>query len=68
MKEQRIVIEIDPQGRITADAEGFSGDACLRDLDRLLDQLAPGQASVKRKPDAEAHLVGRRTQSVGRKP
>lgn len=43
MKEQRITVEIDREGRITADAEGFTGDACLRDLERLLDGLSPGR-------------------------
>ena len=69
MKVQRITIEIDQQGGITADAEGFSGDACLHDLERLLDGLAPGTATVSRKPDVGA---ARRTtstrQSVGKKP
>lgn len=68
MKEQRITIEIDREGRITADADGFSGDACLRDLDRLLDGLAPGKASVERKPDSTtARVAATRTQGLGRK-
>lgn len=68
MKEQRITIEIDPEGRITADAEGFSGDACIRDLDRLLDGLSPGTASLERKPDAQSgRVVKGRVQSVGKK-
>jgi hypothetical protein len=69
MKEQRITIEIDPDGRITADADGFSGDACIRDLERLLDGLAAGTATVERKPDAGKALVAStRSQTVGRKP
>ena len=68
MKEQRITIEIDREGRITADADGFSGDACLRDLDRLLDGLAPGKAVVERKPDTGTGRVRTsRTQSLGAK-
>ena len=68
MKEQRITIDIDHEGRITADAEGFSGDTCLRDLERLLDGLSPGAATVERKPDAGTSLVATtRTQPVGRK-
>jgi len=51
MREQRITIEISHDGKITADAEGFSGDACLRDLERLLEGLAPGKACVKPKSD-----------------
>jgi hypothetical protein len=69
MKEQRITIEINREGRITADAEGFSGDACLRDLERLLEGLAPGKATLDRKPDSgQANIAAARTQSLGKKP
>lgn len=69
MKEQRINIEIDHQGRITAEAHGFSGEACLKDLERLLEGLAPGTAIVDRKPDAgTARVTTTRTQGVGKKP
>ncbi|MBK9263308.1 MAG: hypothetical protein IPM54_26330 [Polyangiaceae bacterium] len=68
MKEQRITIEIDGDGRITADAEGFTGDVCLRDLERLLEGLAPGTATVDRKPDAgTAQVTTARTMTVGKK-
>lgn len=68
MKEQRIIIEIDQEGRITADAGGFSGDACLRDLELLLEGLAPGTATVNRKPDAgAARIATTRTQMLGKK-
>jgi hypothetical protein len=69
MKEQRITIEINREGRITADAEGFSGDACLRDLERLLEGLAPGKATLDRKPDSgQANIAAARTQLLGKKP
>lgn len=69
MKEQRITIEIDHEGRITADADGFTGDACLKDLERLLEGLAPGAATVDRKPDAgSACVTTTRTQGVEKKP
>jgi len=65
MKEQRITVEIDDHGQITADAEGFSGDACLRDLEKLLDELAEWE-SVDRKADAgDRTVVQRRTTDVG---
>lgn len=67
MKEQRITIEIDSQGQITADADGFSGDACLRDLEQLLEDLSPGAAIVERKPDRGGRRVVTRTQTVGKK-
>ncbi len=69
MKEQRIIVEIDREGVITADAEGFTGDTCLRDLERLLEGLSPGIATIDRKPDAGNRLVTTsRTQSIGKKP
>lgn len=68
MTEQRITIEIDPEGRITAEADGFTGDACLRDLERLLDGLAPGTARVDRKADDRAARVkASRPATLGRK-
>jgi hypothetical protein len=69
MKEQRIVIELAPDGRITADAGGFAGDACLKDLERLLEGLASGTASIDRKPDAGTHrITTAQTQRIGKKP
>lgn len=68
MKEQKIVIEIGHDGSITADADGFSGDACLRDIDRLLDGLGGQKATVERKPDAGKARVSRaQTQRLGKK-
>jgi hypothetical protein len=52
MKEQRITIEIDAEGRLSADAEGFEGDLCLRELEKLL-AGAPAWEHVERKPDAK---------------
>jgi hypothetical protein len=69
MKEQRITVEIDRDGKITADAEGFTGDACLRDLERLLEGLSPGTVTLDRKPDAgTGRITTARNQTVGRKP
>ncbi len=68
MKEQRITIEISQDGKITADAEGFSGDACLKDLERLLEGLAPGTASVNRKADdGVTRRTTTRAQDLGKK-
>ncbi len=69
MKEQKITIEIDAQGGITADAEGFSGDACLKDLEKLLDGLG-SLREVQRKPEAgDRHSArrGKRTLTAGKK-
>ena len=53
MKEQRIIVEIDQEGRLSAEAEGFSGDACLQALDRLLEDVVTTPPQVTRKPDSE---------------
>ena len=66
MKEQRIVIEIDRNGGITADAEGFVGGTCIAELERLLDGLSPLPATVERKPDEKTATVVRK-QTVGKK-
>lgn len=68
MKERRITIEISHDGQITADAEGFTGEACLRDLERLLDGLGAGTATVERKSDeGTAQRTMLSTQGVGKK-
>ena len=68
MKEQRITIRIDREGGITADAEGFSGDTCLTDLERLLEGLGAEPAMVERKPDTKTGKVRTtRTQTLGKK-
>ena len=54
MKKHTIVIEIDGEGRLTADADGFEGDQCVRDIERLLADLASTPADVKRKPASGA--------------
>lgn len=69
MKEQRITIEIDHEGRITADAEGFSGETCMGDLERLLKELSPGIATKERKSEADsARVTTVRKQTVGKNP
>lgn len=67
MKEQRITIEIDQEGQISADAEGFSGNTCLHDLEKLLEGMSPGQATLVRKPDTENRVTTTRTQTLGKK-
>jgi hypothetical protein len=68
MKTQTIIIEIDREGGITADADGFTGDACLRDLETLLEGLGAGTQSVERKPDqGTARTTRHRRQTVGKK-
>ena len=71
MKEYRIVVEIDEEGRISADADGFEGGTCLADLEKLLGELTGPVNEVKKKPEAfRTGVTGRRTGTVklGRKP
>jgi hypothetical protein len=67
MKEQKLVITISPEGKISADAEGFSGDICIHELEKLLDGLSPGNLSVDRKPDAgKTQIKQTKRQDLGR--
>jgi hypothetical protein len=49
MREQRIEIQIDEHGRIKADAHGFTGDACIKELEKILADCPAAWASVDRK-------------------
>ena len=67
MKEQKLVITISSEGAISADAEGFSGDTCLKELDKLLAGLSPGNACIDRKPDAgKTQIKQAKQQDLGR--
>ncbi len=71
MKEQRITIDIDAEGRLSADAEGFEGDQCLRDLEKLLEGCAAAWKHVERKPDTTTARLNTRPAlglSRGKKP
>lgn len=70
MKEQRITIDIAADGTLHADAEGFSGDACVKDLERLLESLGSVDGIVRkpRLPDADVLAHGQARATVGRKP
>lgn len=67
MKEQILIITISSEGAISADAEGFSGDTCLKELDKLLEGLSPGTAKLDRKPDAgKTQVRPTKRQDLGR--
>lgn len=66
MKEERIIIEIDGDGRLTADAEGFEGDTCLKELEKLLADLSSLPAIVERKDEGERRRSRRRTVQMKR--
>ena len=52
MKEQKIVIDIGPDGSLRLDADGFSGDACLSEIEKLLEGTAGLCIRIDRKPEA----------------
>ncbi len=52
MKEQKIVIDIGPDGSLRLDADGFSGDACIAEIEKLLEATAGLCVRVDRKPEA----------------
>jgi len=69
MKEQRITIDIDESGAMHADAEGFSGDACVKELERLLEGLASRVEQIERKPQLpESSVIAPARITSGRKP
>ena len=69
MKEHKITIEINPDGSLSAEADGFTGDACLKDLERLLEELSFETATIERKPeDRNAQRRTIKTQTIGKKP
>ena len=71
MKEYRITVEIDEEGRISADAGGFEGETCLTALEELLDELGGPTSEVKKKSEAFRTGVktrGKGTVKLGRKP
>jgi len=41
MKEEKIIITIDKTGKIIADAQGFEGEICIKDMEVLLKDIAP---------------------------
>jgi hypothetical protein len=66
MKKQKITVEIDASGVLSVDAEGFSGDACVRDIQRLLESLATRPVEVERKrPGGGAVVVTSAPQKLG---
>ncbi len=65
MKEQRITVEIDADGTVSADAEGFTGEQCVEELGKLLAGLAAPHARVDRKPDTGAGVTRRAARTVG---
>ena len=50
MAEERIVIHVDDNGKISAQTEGFKGDTCLKELETLLEGVGD-IAKVKKTDD-----------------
>ncbi|MDX1973085.1 MAG: DUF2997 domain-containing protein [Candidatus Sumerlaeia bacterium] len=58
MKEQKIVVEISAEGKLTANAEGFAGDACIKEIEALLGDLAAEVEKVERHGDPRTASIG----------
>ncbi len=67
MKETRIVVDIAEDGALSVEASGFEGDACLRQIESLLEGLASAPQTVTRKAATPPQQTIRRTQQIGGK-
>lgn len=47
MAEQRIEVTIDENGKISASTEGFKGEICIEELQKILKDLADWQSVSK---------------------
>ena len=54
--EKTIIFEISPDGSITADADCFVKDTCLKELEALLNQVQSEPLVIERKDESEARL------------
>jgi len=66
MKEHKIQVTINEDATMTIDAEGFAGDACVKEVEKLLDDIA-SLGEIRKKPDYYKNVAQRqhRTTSVG---
>ena len=49
-EEEKIIIDIDENGKISADLDGFKGEACIEEISELLEGLAEIN-SIEKKDD-----------------
>lgn len=67
MKETKIVVDIDGEGALSIEAIGFEGDACLKQLESLLDGLASAPQTITRKAGEPPQSTLRKHQQLGGK-
>ncbi len=67
MKETTIVVDITEDGALSLEASGFEGDACLKQLESLLEGLASAAQTVTRKAAEPPQQTIRRQQHLGGK-
>ncbi|HEU5334040.1 MAG TPA: hypothetical protein VFU73_14775 [Actinocrinis sp.] len=65
MKQRRITISIDGNGKITADADGFTGDACINDLQQLLGGLDTWLEVTRKHDDGGGAVRNRVSTALG---
>jgi len=61
MKEEKIIIEIDEFGQIKAEAKNFTGEICLKEMEKILDGIQEIE-EVRKKDD-----FYKKTSSIKRK-
>ena len=67
MKETKIVVDIAADGGLSVEASGFEGDACLRQLESLLEGLASAPQTLVRRAGAPPQQTVQKRQPVGGK-
>ena len=66
MREYKINITIKDDATIAIDANGFVGDACIKEVEKIMEEVAP-IGEVKKKPEFYKNVSKKtyRTTSVG---
>ena len=67
MPEQRITVTIDEQGNLSATTAGFTGEACLDELEALLGDVADLQDVKKTDAYFQQQTIKQRTKLSQRK-
>ena len=68
MPEQRIVVEIDENGKINAKTDGIKGEVCIAELQELLGEIADLE-SIDKTDEYSQHndLHNQNIQTLGRR-
>ena len=63
-KEEKIIISIDKDGKLSADAKNFEGNICLKEMKKILEDF-PDIEDIDRKPEffKQKHKTAHKTTS-----